>query len=373
MSADTSIFPETKIFVVSHHIHNEEDLTASAVDQLEEEVAVEEVEAVVPFHLESIQSVHLSLAALPSFSSIFSLSNVGAQKILVVENIPEESANAQVIMEYFSRFGQLVNSQIDAESKSAMLEYATPEEAKACHNSPEAIFNNRFVKVYWSGMENIPPPPVVLSPEELRANLRRMQEKKLEADLAVLEKQRQITEIQKNRTALISKLMAEQTGIMDKLKTDATLSVQERAVLMKGLETMQESIKSLMKETANSSQVGKPGGHSGFRGGFQQPRPPYSGPSYRPPVYQKPLNSERKFVMDPNASPFVPAAAAVPVDTVYQTKKQAYEQLETMVCLSCSFCFMHVMSLECLFFVLFCRSRNWAIKQTLRSYRKWEI
>ena len=368
MSADTSIFPETKIFVVSHRIHSEEDLTASVVDQLEEEVVAEEVEAVVPFHLESIQLVHLSFAALPSFSSIF-FSNIGAQKILVVENIPEESANAEVIMEYFSRFGQLVNSQIDVESKSAMLEYATPEEAKACHNSPEAIFNNRFVKVYWSGMENIPPPPVVLSPEELRANLRRMQEKKLEADLAVLEKQRQITEIQKNRTALISKLMAEQTGIMDKLKTDATLSVQERAVLMKGLETMQESIKSLMKETANTSQVGKPGGHSGFRGGFQQPRPSYSGPSYRPPVYQKPLNSERKFVMDPNASPFVPAAAAVPVnDAVYQTKKQAYEQLETMVCLSCSLGFMLV-----LLFVCFCRSRNWAIKPTLRSCRKWEI
>ena len=236
---------------------------------------------------------------------------------MVVENIPEESANADVIKEYFSRFGTLVNAQIDEYSKSALLEYASHEEAKACYSSPDAIFSNRFVRVYWSGMESISPPQAVLTKEELQANLRRMKEKKFEADIVALEKQKQLTEIQKNRAALISKLMLEQATIMEKLKTDSNLSVQERAVMMKGLETVQESIKSLMKETVNVPSNTSQG-------------LPYNGGGFRPP-FQKPHRSDRKFVFNPNAAPFVPSNHDVADDLVYQTKFEAFEQLQKMV------------------------------------------
>ena len=244
---------------------------------------------------------------------------------MVVENIPEEYTNADVIKEYFSRFGTLLNTQIDADSKSAMLEYASHEEAQTCYSSPEAIFSNRFVKVYWSGMESISPPQPVLTKEELQANLRRMKERKLESDLATLEKQKQLTEIQKNRAALISKLMQEQTTIMEKLKTDSNLSVQERAVLMKGLESLQESIKSLMKETVNSPHV--PRNPSAYQ---VRPYSPYNSGGYRPP-FQKPHRSDRKFVFDPNATPFVPSNHTVSDDPVYQAKLKAFEQLQGMV------------------------------------------
>lgn len=208
----------------------------------------------------------------------------------------------------------MVAVQVDGQGKSAQIEFSSHSEAKACHSSPDAIFGNRFVKIYWSSTESIKPQPQ-LSQEELRANLLRMAEKKREAELAVLEKQKQLNEIQKNRTALIAKQMEEQTKVMEKIR-DPSLTVQERAMLMKGLETLQESIKSLMAAASSTpSATSTPYRPPSFRPTFR--------PAYRPP-YQ-PHTSERQFAVD---------SKQVENYSVYETKLQAFKALEAKVCFS---------------------------------------
>ena len=59
------------------------------------------------------------------------------------------------------------------------------------------------------------------------------------------EQKRQLQELQKNTKEVIQKQMEEQQKVMEKLR-DTGLSVDERTVLMKGLEMLQESIKTLM-------------------------------------------------------------------------------------------------------------------------------
>jgi hypothetical protein len=83
-------------------------------------------------------------------------SNSGEQKILIVNQIPEENCNIAEVHEYFSRFGNLIDCQVKPEMASAKLEFENHQEAMACYSSPDVIFNNRFVKVFWSSDEEAP-------------------------------------------------------------------------------------------------------------------------------------------------------------------------------------------------------------------------
>jgi hypothetical protein len=143
-----------------------------------------------------------------------------------------------------------VNATLNEEAKSAELEYSNHDEARACHKSPEPIFGNRFVKVFWKPVEGREKPKTVrLDPEILRANLARKEEKRKEALALEAEKQKHLQEIQKSTSQLISKQMEEQQKVMEKLR-NPSLNVDERAVLMKGLEMLQSSIKTLMASIA---------------------------------------------------------------------------------------------------------------------------
>jgi RNA-binding protein 26 len=73
---------------------------------------------------------------------------------LVIENVPVENLDLIKINEYFKKFGTITNIQIDVDSKKALVSYSQPAEAKAAHTSPEVIFNNRFVKVYFQKLDD---------------------------------------------------------------------------------------------------------------------------------------------------------------------------------------------------------------------------
>lgn len=73
---------------------------------------------------------------------------------LVIENVPAESLDLIQINDYFRRFGTITNIQIDAPSSKALVSYASPAEAKAAHESPDVIFGNRFVKVYFQKLDD---------------------------------------------------------------------------------------------------------------------------------------------------------------------------------------------------------------------------
>ncbi|KAK9464993.1 hypothetical protein V1512DRAFT_229474 [Lipomyces arxii] len=71
---------------------------------------------------------------------------------LVVKKIPVPFTEAQIVQE-FSQFGNIMRLNIYPTTGSAVITFATPEQANLAYSSPVAYFGNRFVKVFWSNSE----------------------------------------------------------------------------------------------------------------------------------------------------------------------------------------------------------------------------
>jgi RNA-binding protein 26 len=70
-------------------------------------------------------------------------------KTLVVEKIPDDKINLLALNEWFKKFGTVTNVAIDAKNKKALVSFSEHSEAHAAWKSEDAVFNNRFVKLFW--------------------------------------------------------------------------------------------------------------------------------------------------------------------------------------------------------------------------------
>ncbi|KAH7883912.1 hypothetical protein F5I97DRAFT_1896746 [Phlebopus sp. FC_14] len=70
-------------------------------------------------------------------------------KTLVVEKIPEDKLSLDAVNGWFKRFGTVTNVAIDTQSGKALVSFSEHHEAHAAWKSEEAVFGNRFVKVFW--------------------------------------------------------------------------------------------------------------------------------------------------------------------------------------------------------------------------------
>ncbi|XP_076011433.1 RNA-binding protein 26 isoform X2 [Genypterus blacodes] len=70
---------------------------------------------------------------------------------LLVRQIPPELNNISKLNEHFSKFGTIVNLQVAFKNdpEGALIQFASPDEAKQAMHSTEAVLNNRFIRVYW--------------------------------------------------------------------------------------------------------------------------------------------------------------------------------------------------------------------------------
>ncbi|KAI0670098.1 hypothetical protein C8Q78DRAFT_167784 [Trametes maxima] len=70
-------------------------------------------------------------------------------KTLVVEKIPEDKLTLGAVNDWFSKFGIVTNVAVDAPSAKALVSFGSHDEAYKAWKSEEAVFGNRFVKVFW--------------------------------------------------------------------------------------------------------------------------------------------------------------------------------------------------------------------------------
>ena len=70
-------------------------------------------------------------------------------KTLVVEKIPEDKLSLDAVNSWFKRFGTVTNVAIDARTAKALVSFSDHSEAHAAWKSEDAVFGNRFVKVFW--------------------------------------------------------------------------------------------------------------------------------------------------------------------------------------------------------------------------------
>lgn len=89
---------------------------------------------------------------LGSHDSSFSGGDKGPQKdnkTIVVEKIPGDHLSLSAVNDWFKRFGTVTNVAVDAPTFKALVSFSTNEEAHKAWKSQEAVFGNRFVKVFW--------------------------------------------------------------------------------------------------------------------------------------------------------------------------------------------------------------------------------
>ncbi|XP_060891630.1 RNA-binding protein 26 isoform X1 [Labrus mixtus] len=70
---------------------------------------------------------------------------------LLVRQIPAELNNISKLNEHYSKFGTIVNLQVayNNDPEGALIQFASPDEAKRAMQSTEAVLNNRFIRVHW--------------------------------------------------------------------------------------------------------------------------------------------------------------------------------------------------------------------------------
>lgn len=79
--------------------------------------------------------------------------------IIVVENIPNEYLVADRVRSFFGNFGQVEDVSVEVNQSRATVTFDTTAAAQRAISSPEAIFGNRFVRVYRSRQPPRPTPP----------------------------------------------------------------------------------------------------------------------------------------------------------------------------------------------------------------------
>ncbi|KAH7385216.1 hypothetical protein DE146DRAFT_194267 [Phaeosphaeria sp. MPI-PUGE-AT-0046c] len=73
---------------------------------------------------------------------------------LVVEQIPEENCSEDNVRRFFSKFGAIIDVQMHAFRRLAVVKFDNHDAANEAYHCPKAIFDNRFVKVYWFKSES---------------------------------------------------------------------------------------------------------------------------------------------------------------------------------------------------------------------------
>ncbi len=72
---------------------------------------------------------------------------------LSIVNIPRELNTIEGLNSHFKKFGTVVNLQVQQRANRASVQMASHQEALAALRSPEAVLNNRFIKVLWANKD----------------------------------------------------------------------------------------------------------------------------------------------------------------------------------------------------------------------------
>ncbi|KAI9476019.1 MAG: hypothetical protein EXX96DRAFT_575465 [Benjaminiella poitrasii] len=206
---------------------------------------------------------------------------------LNVEKIPPEFCQISTVNEFFSKFGTITNISVQPHAHRAVIQYSNRSEAERAYSSPDAIFDNRFVKVYWAKEEsnnastasddkaptsevsqpailpkavNEPDPELVAARAAELAQAREEKQKKHQ------ERMKQLLEVQKRRETQLKQQIEEQKRLLSKLENSAGMTQAEKAELLKALKSIQNDINisksaaaSATADSQNASIVGAEG------------------------------------------------------------------------------------------------------------------
>ncbi|XP_019344154.1 RNA-binding protein 26 isoform X3 [Alligator mississippiensis] len=225
---------------------------------------------------------------------------------LELRKVPPELNNISKLNEHFSRFGSLVNLQVayQGDPEGALIQFATHEEAKKAISSTEAVLNNRFIKVYWHREGSAPQmqatPQKVIQPLVQQPSLPVVKQsvkerlgpvpasniEPVEAQSANTENVQNVTklsvkdrlgfvskpatpttekealrlqqDVRKKKQEILEKHIETQKMLISKLEKNKAMKSEDKAEIMKTLETLTNSITKLKDELKGVSSGGPP-------------------------------------------------------------------------------------------------------------------
>ena len=161
---------------------------------------------------------------------------------IVVEQIPEDKFDEQSVRDFFSEFGNIEDVTMQPYKRLAIIKYDDYGSASKARDSPKAIFDNRFVKVYWYKPDRLPRQSdsyrngapshrpagedVEMQEEEEKIDPVEFAKKQEEAQKAHEEKMKKIKEAEAQREELEKKVKAQAE---ERSKLLAKLAAKERA------------------------------------------------------------------------------------------------------------------------------------------------
>lgn len=169
-------------------------------------------------------------------------------KTLVVEKIPEDKLTLEEVNNWFKRFGQVTNVAIDPRGSKALVSFAEHADARAAWKSEDAVFGNRFVKVFWhrplEGHGQAGAKALAAS-APLVANFSKQEVKPTPpatatASTSAPQKPSTAATALAAKQQLLEKQIAEQKSLMDSL---ATASAEEKKTIMARLRKLGEEMK----------------------------------------------------------------------------------------------------------------------------------
>ncbi|GAA5857028.1 hypothetical protein JCM9279_003436 [Rhodotorula babjevae] len=81
----------------------------------------------------------------------------GTSRVISVDNIPSTSLSEAAIRHFFQPFGPILHLGLDLDGRSATITFSAPHEADRALASPQAVFGNRFVRVYRAVDQGVVP------------------------------------------------------------------------------------------------------------------------------------------------------------------------------------------------------------------------
>lgn len=158
---------------------------------------------------------------------------------IVVEQIPEDKFDEQAVRDYFSEFGNIVDVNMQAYKRLAVVKYDDYWAARRAYESPKVIFDNRFVKVYWYKPDAVPKPPENGTSAGPEGNVATNQaEKQDEEMIDPAEFERKQAEAQKAHEEKLKKL-AEAESQREELERKLKKQAEERKKLLEQLAAKQ--------------------------------------------------------------------------------------------------------------------------------------
>jgi hypothetical protein len=143
---------------------------------------------------------------------------------LVVENIPRDHLSENAVQSFFEQFGEVENVELLSSRRVAIVKFSDHEMARQAWRSPKAIFDSRFVRVFWHKSDY----------EMEEANFHNGDALMEEVEVDPVELERRIEEAQKAHEEKMKRLEEVRTQ-REELERKIKEHAQERKKLMQAL------------------------------------------------------------------------------------------------------------------------------------------